>query len=93
MCICVNCHYVDRCTTYHEVEAQHLQPHLTESPDFEPISPTINANIMPPKIRIEGDRIIQEEEFGFEYDVVGCESFRKEAGKWAKLRPGELIPT
>ncbi|NEQ78538.1 MAG: hypothetical protein F6K23_39440, partial [Okeania sp. SIO2C9] len=28
-----------------------------------------------------------------EWDVVGCESFKEEMGKWAKLRPGELIPT
>ncbi len=93
MCICVNCFYVDRCTTYHAVETQHQQPHLTENPDFEPINPSINANIMPPKVRIEGDRIIQENDFGFEYDVVGCESFTLEQGKWARLRPGELIPT
>ncbi|TAF05304.1 MAG: hypothetical protein EAZ77_14345, partial [Nostocales cyanobacterium] len=26
MCICVNCHYVDRCVTYNAVEAQHQQP-------------------------------------------------------------------
>lgn len=93
MCICVNCHYVNRCTTYHAVETQHQQPHLTDFPDFEPINPTINANIMPPKIVIEGEQIIQQDDFGFEYDVVGCESFKQEMGKWAKLRPGELIPT
>jgi len=28
-----------------------------------------------------------------EWDVVGCLSFSEEKGKWAKLRPGELIPT
>jgi hypothetical protein len=28
-----------------------------------------------------------------EWDVVGCESFQEELGKWAKLRPGELVPT
>jgi hypothetical protein len=28
-----------------------------------------------------------------EWDVVGCESFAEELGKWAKLRPGELVPT
>ncbi|MCG8363278.1 MAG: Ycf34 family protein [Pseudanabaenales cyanobacterium] len=93
MCICVNCYYVNRCTTYHAVETQHQQSHLTDSPDFEPVNPTINANITPPKIVIEGDQIIQQDEFGFEYDVVGCESFKQEMGKWAKLRPGELIPT
>ncbi|MGD1942838.1 MAG: Ycf34 family protein [Leptolyngbyaceae cyanobacterium] len=82
MCICVNCHYVDRCTTYHAVETQHQQLHLTESPEFEANNPTINVNI-----RQDGE-IIETE-----WDVVGCDSFREEVGKWAKLRPGELVPT
>jgi hypothetical protein len=28
-----------------------------------------------------------------EWDVVGCLSFKKETGRWAALRPGELVPT
>jgi hypothetical protein len=82
MCICVNCHYVDRCISYHAVEAQHQQPHLTDAPDFEANSPTINVNI-----RTSGDEIEME------WDVVGCLSFKQEMDKWAKLRPGELVPT
>jgi hypothetical protein len=82
MCICVNCLYVDRCTTYHAVEAQHQQPHLTDLPDFEPIEPTINVNIRP-----------RQDEIEMEWDVVGCNSFVAEMGKWARLRPGELVPT
>ena len=82
MCICINCKYVDRCQTYHVVETQHQQPHLTENPTFEPQEPTINVNI-----RSEGEMIEME------WDVVGCESFCREDGKWAKLRPGEAIPT
>lgn len=82
MCICVNCHYVDRCTTYNAVEAQHQQPHLTEIPDFEANNPTINVNIRQ-----------QAEIIEMEWDVVGCDSFVEETGKWAKLRPGELVPT
>jgi hypothetical protein len=82
MCICVNCNYVDRCTTYNAVETQHQQPHLTESPDFEATNPTINVNI-----RQDGDIIEME------WDVVGCDSFAEEMGKWSKLRPGELVPT
>lgn len=82
MCICINCHYVDRCTTYNAVENQHQQPHLTETPDFEATEPTINVNIRPCEDQIE-----------MEWDVVGCNSFKLEVGKWAKLRPGELIPT
>ncbi len=82
MCICVNCHYVDRCITYHAVEAQHQQPHLTESPTFEATNPTINVNIRQ-----------QDDMIEMEWDVVGCDSFAEERGKWAKLRPGELVPT
>jgi hypothetical protein len=82
MCICINCHYVDRCVTYHAVEHQHQQPHLTETPDFEPIEPSINVNIRN-----------TDDEIQMEWDVVGCESFKEEMGKWAKLRPGELVPT
>lgn len=93
MCICVNCHYVDSCITYHAVETNHLQPHLTEAPLFEPDNPTINANITLPKVEVRGDTITQQAEFGFEYDVVGCNSFKSEIGKWAKLRPGEAVPT
>ena len=93
MCICINCHYVDRCTTYHAVETNHRQPHLTEAPDFEPQNPTINANISPPVVSVEGDRIVQSGDFGFEYDVVGCDSFQQDTGKWVRLRPGEAVPT
>ena len=82
MCICINCQYVDRCQTYNAVETQHQQPHLTENPTFEPIEPTINVNI-----RTEGENIEME------WDVVGCQSFVEEAGKWSKLRPGIAVPT
>ena len=82
MCICINCSYVDRCITYHAVETQHQQPHLTLEPDFEPLEPTINVNIRS-----------QHDEIQMEWDVVGCESFAAEMGKWSRLRPGELVPT
>ncbi len=82
MCICINCDYVDRCTTYHAVEGQHQQPHLTDTPDFEPEEPAINVNIRSQAAFIE-----------MEWDVVGCQSFSENAGKWARLRPGEPIPT
>ncbi|MEM8604812.1 MAG: Ycf34 family protein [Cyanobacteria bacterium P01_H01_bin.121] len=82
MCICINCQYVDSCTTYHAVEEQHQQPHLTEQPSFEATEPTINVNIR------QKDDVIE-----MEWDVVGCLSFAEERGKWSKLRPGELVPT
>ncbi|WP_019505664.1 Ycf34 family protein [Pleurocapsa sp. PCC 7319] len=82
MCICINCSYVDRCETYNAVETQHQQPHLTENPTFEPVEPTINVNI-----RTQGETIEME------WDVVGCQSFVEEMGRWSKLRPGEAVPT
>jgi hypothetical protein len=82
MCICINCHYVDRCTTYHAVEEQHQQPHLTATPTFEATEPSINVNIR------QCDDFIE-----MEWDVVGCESFLADQGKWSRLRPGELVPT
>lgn len=93
MCICVNCHYVDSCITYHAVETNHQQPHLTDCPTFEPDNPVINANILLPKVVVEGNQIVSDSEFGFEYDVIGCNSFQEEMGKWARLRPGEAVPT
>ena len=93
MCICINCQYVDRCITYHAVETYPRQPHLTESPDIAHQTPTINANITPPVVSVEGDRIVQSGDFGFEYDVVGCDSFQQDMGKWSRLRPGMAIPT
>jgi hypothetical protein len=82
MCICINCQYVDRCSTYHAVETQHEQTHLTENPDFEATEPSINVNI-----RSQGDYVEME------WDVVSCLSFTADRGRWARLRPGELIPT
>ena len=82
MCICINCTYVDRCKTYHAVETQHQQPHLNDNPSFEPKNPTINVNIH-----------TQQEYIDMEWDVVGCDSFFEESGKWMKLKPGEPIPT
>ena len=45
MCICINCRWVDRCTTYHWVETQHDQAHLTLEPDFDPTDPRIQVFI------------------------------------------------
>jgi hypothetical protein len=80
MCICIHCHYVDSCTTYHAVEEQHQQPHLSQDPAFEPHQPQINVNI-----RNGGTEM--------EWDVVGCQSFVSEPHKWARLRPLDPIPT
>ncbi len=80
MCLCVNCAYIDRCETYHEVETYHEQPHLSANPDFIPVHPLINVNIR---------------QFGreMEWDVVGCESFKLAMGHWVQLRPGLAVPS
>ena len=44
-CICINCKWVDRCKTYHWVETQHEQEHVTAAPDFEPVDPQIQVFI------------------------------------------------
>jgi Hypothetical chloroplast protein Ycf34. len=82
MCICIHCAYVDRCETYHAVEHQHQQPHLTANPTFSPLNPQINVNIR-----------TTDQEIQMEWDVVGCDSFLLEQDKWSKLRPGLAVPT
>lgn len=82
MCICINCDYVDRCAAYHAVEKQHQQPHLTETPDFQPSSPQIDVHL-----RTKADKVEME------WDVVGCNSFQLDEGKWIRLRPNDLVPT
>jgi len=56
MCICVDCARVKNCAAYHFVEGKHEQPHMTDSPTFEPRdgSPTVHVNIR--TIRNEEDR-------------------------------------
>ena len=47
MCICINCKRVTDCAAYHFVETKHEQPHMTETPTFEPRdgSPTIHVHV------------------------------------------------
>lgn len=46
-CICINCSWVERCSSYHFVESKHEQPHLTSNPDFTPRqgSPSIRVQV------------------------------------------------
>jgi len=56
MCICIDCARVNSCVAYHFIERKHEQPHMTDSPTFEPRdgSPTIHVNIR--TIRSDKDR-------------------------------------
>ena len=58
MCICVNCHWVDRCKAYHTVEKQHGVEHLNLSPDFDPNEPIIHV------LLLEEEKGLSKEEDG-----------------------------
>eukprot|EP00802_Teleaulax_amphioxeia_P029706 Tamp_31925.p2 GENE.Tamp_31925~~Tamp_31925.p2 ORF type:complete len:161 (+),score=39.77 Tamp_31925:3-485(+) len=92
MCICVNCKLVDVCKAYHFVEEKHQQPHLTETPAFEPRdgNPTIEAIIR--KEPADTPRHLADRGITAEYDVVACEDFVHEEGRWRKMMPkGTLL--
>jgi hypothetical protein len=83
MCICVDCHWIDRCQAYHAVERQHGVPHLNPMPDFAPQHPKIHVQVMD----------LGAEAVGVEWDVRSCGSFKTDAGRWQRLRPGQTVPT
>jgi hypothetical protein len=82
MCICVDCRWVDRCQAYHAVERQHQAPHLNGSPDFRPQQPQIHVQV----------RDLAGGGVGVEWDVRHCDDFLADPGRWARLRPGEVLP-
>jgi hypothetical protein len=83
MCICVDCHWVDRCQAYHAVERQHGVPHLSSSPDVVPTDPRIHIQV----IDLPAGAV------GVEWDVRACTSFLAEPGRWQGLRPGACLPS
>ncbi len=82
MCICVDCHWVDRCQAYHAVERQHGAPHLNSSPDWRPREPRIHVQV----------RDLPQGGVGVEWDVRACADFRCDPGRWIRLRPGQVLP-
>jgi len=82
MCICVDCHWVDRCQAYHAVERQHGVPHLSAQPDFAPSEPRIHVQVQD----------LPAGGVGVEWDVQACASFQADAGRWQRLRPGAMVP-
>ncbi len=52
-------------------------------PDFDPHKPRIHVSILD---QSNGEASI-------EWDVQGCQSFRKDLGRWMRLRPNETIPS
>jgi hypothetical protein len=82
MCICVDCHWVDRCQAYHAVERQHGVPHLSAAPDFQPQQPRIHVQV----VELPHDQV------GVEWDVRACQSFQAQPGHWLRLRPHQALP-
>tara|TARA_A100001037_G_scaffold275573_1_gene274201 strand:- start:581 stop:862 length:282 start_codon:yes stop_codon:yes gene_type:complete len=83
MCICVNCHWVDRCEAYHAVERQHGVSHLNEKPDWKPVAPQIHISVLDEQ-NGNGTEV--------EWDVRACKSFLQDEGRWMKLCPGSEVP-
>jgi hypothetical protein len=83
MCICVDCHWVDRCQAYHAVERQHGVAHLNAAPDMVPRQPRIHVQVID----------LGEAAVGVEWDVRACEDFRCEPGRWQRLRPDLAVPS
>ena len=82
MCICINCKWVDRCITYHDVENNHGVHHICKLPDFKAKNPYIHVSIIKDK---KGD-------YKTDWDVQSCSSFSEEVGKWSKYNPGQELP-
>jgi len=82
MCICINCKWVDRCITYHDIENNHGVDHICDVPDFKAKKPFIQVNIVKDN---NGD-------YKTDWDVQSCESFENEFGKWSKFNPGMELP-
>lgn len=85
MCICVDCHWVERCQAYHAVERQHGVAHLSPSPDFRPRQPRIHVQV----VDLDGDPAA----VGVEWDVRACSDFRADPGRWRRCRPGAPLPS
>mmetsp|Transcript_23054 Transcript_23054/g.36817 ORF Transcript_23054/g.36817 Transcript_23054/m.36817 type:complete len:195 (+) Transcript_23054:49-633(+) len=88
MCICINCKLVDNCTAYRYVESMHKQPFVGDVPAFTPRdgSPTIDCNI-----RTTGSYTENNMETEMELDVVECEDFVSEPGRWVKMMPKDTL--
>ena len=82
MCICINCKWVDRCVTYHDVEINHDVDHICDVPDFKAKNPFIHVSIVKD---IDGN-------YKTEWDVQSCLSFTEEMGRWSQLMPGQELP-
>ncbi len=82
MCICINCKWVDRCLTYHDVENKHGVDNICDFPNFKAIKPVIHVSIVKDENGV----------YKTDWDVQSCGSFKSEFGKWSKCNPGMELP-
>ena len=82
MCICINCKWVDRCITYHDVENNHDVDHICDVPDFKPIKPFVHVKLVED----------QNGDYKTEWDVQSCGSFADKFGKLPKYNPVMELP-
>lgn len=82
MCICINCKWVNRCITYHDVENNHGVGHICDVPDFRAVEPFIHVSI-----------VKDNNDYKTDWDVQSCKSFIEEFGKWSKCNPGLELPS
>ena len=81
MCICINCKWVNKCITYHDVENNHGVQHICAEPDFKANKPFIHVSIVKDK-----------DDYKTDWDVQSCGSYIEEFGKWSKYNPGLELP-
>nr|YP_009313678.1 Hypothetical protein ycf34 [Helminthocladia australis]SCW21932.1 Hypothetical protein ycf34 [Helminthocladia australis] len=71
MCICINCLYVHKCSTYKFIRKQHDRVTNEYQAIFDPIHPIIYANFSHQTQKVQVD-----------WDVVECSSFLEKPGYW-----------
>nr|YP_009312859.1 Hypothetical protein ycf34 [Helminthora furcellata]SCW21113.1 Hypothetical protein ycf34 [Helminthora furcellata]SCW23973.1 Hypothetical protein ycf34 [Helminthora furcellata] len=76
MCICINCLYVHKCSTYQFVTIQHNENkhYSSMTTIFHPIDPILNANFKEINMSMEVD-----------WDVIECLSFLEKPGNWQAI--------
>ena len=67
MCICINCKWVDRCVTYHDVENNHGVDNICDVPNFKALKPYIHVSIVKDN----------NGHYKTDWDVQSCRSLQK----------------